>query len=205
MKVLERNYGNVKCDLDFSNPFELLVAVILSARCKDKTVNMITKKLFVKYKNIIDFANLNVLELENYIKPVGFFKKKSRSIIESSNIILNKYNGKVPRTMNDLLKLPGVARKTANVVLANAFNLSYGIAIDTHVKRISNILNLTKNTSAFKIENDLMNLLPKHYWIKFPLLLQKLGKENCKAKHPIHNLCPISSICPQKLRFTFNL
>ncbi|OEG70885.1 endonuclease III, partial [Candidatus Endomicrobiellum trichonymphae] len=156
IKILEKNYGYVKCVLNFSSPFELLTATILSAQCTDERVNKITENLFKRYKNVEDYANADVLELENYVKSAGFFRSKAKNIIKSAQMVINKYNGDVPQTMEELLELSGGARKTANVVLGSAFGKSEGIAVDTHVIRIANLLKLTEYDDPVKIEKILM-------------------------------------------------
>jgi endonuclease-3 len=196
IKILEKNYGYIKCALNFSSPFELLTATILSAQCTDERVNKVTEDLFKRYKNVEDYANANILELENYIKSAGFFRNKAKNIIKSAQMVINKYNGGVPQTMKELLELSGVARKTANVVLGSAFGKSEGIAVDTHVIRITNLLKLTKYDDPVKIEKDLMKIIPKKYWMSFSFLIQTLGRRICKARNPEHVVCPLNEICP---------
>ncbi|GHT42643.1 endonuclease III [Endomicrobiia bacterium] len=196
IKILEKNSGQVKCVLNFSTPFELLTAVILSAQCRDERVNKITENLFKRYKNISDYANADISEFENYIKSAGFFRNKAKNIIRSARLIIDMHNGAVPHDMEELLKLPGVARKTANVVLGNAFGKAAGIAVDTHVIRIANLLKLTKYDDPVKIEKDLMKIVPKEYWIKFSFYIQVLGRRICKAKAPNHEICALNKICP---------
>ena len=196
IKILERNYGNVRCALDFSNPFELLTATILSAQCTDERVNKVTKDLFKRYKGVEDYAGADVFELENYIKSAGFFRNKAKNIIKSARLVVSKYNGNVPQTMEELLDLSGVARKTANVVLGVAFGKAEGIAVDTHVIRIANLLKLTKYCDPVKIEKDLVKIIPQKYWIKFSFLIQALGRRICKARNPAHTVCPLDKICP---------
>jgi len=196
IKILERNYKDVKCALNFSNPFELLTATILSAQCTDKRVNEVTKSLFNRYKDIEDYANADVLEVENYIRSAGFYRNKAKNIIRCAQLIINKYGGDVPQTMENLLELPGIARKTANVVLSSAFGIAEGIAVDTHVIRIANLLKLTKYDDPVKIEKDLIEIVPKRYWIKFSFLIQALGRRICKARNPNHSVCPLNKICP---------
>ena len=186
----------IKCPLKFSNPFELLIAVILSAQCTDERVNKITQNLFKKYKRLQDYANADISEFESCIKSVGFFRNKAKSIIKSAQMVLRLYDGQVPQTMEELLKLPGVARKTANVVLGHAFCKAEGIAVDTHVIRIANLLKLTKYENPVKIEKDLMLIVPKQYWTNFSLLIQTLGRKVCKARNPNHEACPLNKICP---------
>ncbi|MDR1926331.1 MAG: endonuclease III [Endomicrobium sp.] len=196
MKVLEKNFGHVKCALNFSTTFELLVAVILSAQCTDERVNKVTENLFNIYKNIKDYASADILEFENHIRSVGFFRNKAKNIIMSAQLVIDVYNGLVPQTMEELLKLPGVARKTASVVLGIGFGKMEGIAVDTHVIRISNLLKLTEHGNPMKIEIDLMKIVPKEYWVKFSSYIQTLGRRVCKAKNPNHAICPINKIFP---------
>jgi endonuclease-3 len=196
IKILEKDLGQVKCALNFSTPFELLTAVILSAQCTDERVNKITKNLFKVYKDTADYANADSLEFENHIKSAGFFRNKAKNIIKSAKLIMNTHNGAVPRTMEELLKLPGVARKTANVVLGVAFGKAAGIAVDRHVIRIANLLKLTKYDNPVKIEEDLMKIVPKQYWIKCSFYIQTLGRRVCKARNPNHEICPLNKICP---------
>ncbi|MDR1401108.1 MAG: endonuclease III [Endomicrobium sp.] len=200
IKILEENYKNVKCALDFSNPFELLIATILSARCKDERVNNVTNGLFKKYRNIRDYANADVLEFGNYIRSVGFFRNKAKNIIRSAQLAINKYNGIIPQTMKELLEFPGVARKTANVVLSVAFEKNEGIVVDTHVIRILNLLKLTEYNDPVKIEKDLIRIVPKEYWMSFSFLVQTLGRRICKARNPDHSICPLSKLCPSSCK-----
>ncbi|MDR1663175.1 MAG: endonuclease III [Endomicrobium sp.] len=199
LKIIENlneTFGYIKCPLKFSNPFELLVSVVLSAQCSDERVNKITENLFKKYKYLQDYANADISEFESYIKPAGFFRSKAKNIIKSAQIVLKLHNGEVPQTMEDLIRLPGVARKTANVVLGHAFCKVEGIAVDTHVTRIANLLKLTKHENPIKIEIDLMAIVPKQYWINFSLLIQTLGRKICKARNPRHAGCSLNKICP---------
>jgi endonuclease-3 len=196
IKNLKETFGYIKCPLKFSNPFEILVAVILSAQCTDERVNKITESLFKKYKRLQDYANADISEFENCIKTAGFFRNKAKNIIKSAQMVLRLYDGQVPQTMEELLKLPGVARKTANVVLGHAFCKAEGIAVDTHAIRIANLLKLTKYENPVKIEKDLMAIVPKQYWINFSLLIQTLGRKVCKARNPNHAACPLNKICP---------
>jgi endonuclease-3 len=194
-KELKRIYPKAKIALNFSNPWELLVAVILSAQTTDKKVNEITEKLFKKYKTIDDYAKANFKEFENDIKGVNYYKNKAKFILENAKIIKEKFGGKVPRTMEELLQLKGVARKTANVVLSVAYNIYEGIAVDTHVKRLTRLLGLTKETKPEKIEKDLMAIIPKGpEWRDFPLRLIQYGREYCPAKKHNHKNCPLTKI-----------
>jgi endonuclease-3 len=194
-KELKRIYPKAKIALNFSNPWELLVAVILSAQTTDKKVNEITEKLFKKYKTIDDYAKANLKEFENDIKGVNYYKNKAKFILENAKIIKEKFGGKVPRTMEELLQLKGVARKTANIVLSVAYNIYEGIAVDTHVKRLTRLLGLTKETKPEKIEKDLMTIIPKGpEWKDFPLRLIQYGREYCPAKKHDHKNCPLTKI-----------
>jgi endonuclease-3 len=200
IEILTKEYPNVKTtDLNFSNPLELLVATILSAQCTDKRVNQVTQSLFKKYKSVEDYANADIKTFENEIRQTGFYKNKARNIIRSAKMILEKFNGKVPDSMEKLLQLPGVARKTANIVLTCAFGKIEGIPVDTHVRRLAQRLQLTKNDDPVKIEQDLMKLVDKKYWGKFSFLLIRHGREICNAKKPKCNECAIKSLCPSKI------
>jgi endonuclease-3 len=196
IKILEKNYGHVKCALDFSSPFELLTATILSAQCADERVNKVTEDLFKRYKSIEGYANADILELENYIKSVGFFRNKAKNIIKSAQMVVNRYNGDMPQTMEELLELSGVGRKTANIVLGSAFGKTEGIAVDTHVIRIANLLKLTEYADPVKIEKDLMKIIPPKYWMNFSFMIQSLGRRICKARNPNHVICPLNELCP---------
>jgi endonuclease-3 len=194
--LLKENYDYNVNFLNYNNPFELLIATILSAQCTDERVNIVTKSLFKKYKNIEDYANANLEEFMLDIKSTGFYRNKAKNIIETANIILNDFNKKVPDNINDLIKLKGVARKTANVVLHHAFNKDVGIAIDTHVKRLSNRLGFTKENNPDKIEQDLLKIIPKEDWGKINVLLISHGRKTCKAINPNCNNCFLNKICP---------
>lgn len=196
IKILEKEYGDVQVALEFRKPYELLFATILSAQCTDERVNKVTSVLFKKYKTLKDYANADISEFENDIRSTGFFRNKAKNIINSAKMILDKYQGKVPQTMEELVELPGVARKTANIVLSAAYGKYEGIAVDTHVIRISNLLNLTKHKDAVKIEKDLMKIVPRKNWKNFSLLIQTLGRRVCKARRPGHDFCPLKEICP---------
>jgi endonuclease-3 len=195
IKLLEKNYPDAKLALDYSKPIELLVAVILSAQCTDARVNIVTKSLFKKYKSIADYANADISILENDIRSTGFYRNKAKNIKNSAKILLEKFNQKIPNTMEEILTLPGVARKTANVVLGNLYGIVKGIAVDTHVIRISKLLGLTKNTIPEKIEQDLMKNVPYQNWFKFSYLIQSLGRTFCKARHPYCLQCILNKIC----------
>ncbi len=195
IKILNKEYKGVTIALDFSNIFELLVATILSAQCTDKRVNIITSKLFKKYQTIEEYAKADLVEFQNDIKSAGFYRNKAKNIISTANKILKNYNGKVPDTMDELIKLDGVARKTANIVLGSGYGITAGIAVDTHVIRLSNLIGLSKHSDPVKIEQDLMKLIPKKYWIQISFLIQTLGRRICKARKPAHDLCPIKNLC----------
>jgi endonuclease-3 len=172
------------------------VATILSAQCTDKRVNIVTEKLFKKYRTVRDYASANLKEFEQDIRQTGFYRNKAKNIIATAKMLLKQHNGKVPAEMDALLELPGVARKTANVVLGNGFGVVEGIAVDTHVIRVCGLLGLTKNTAPERIEQDLMALVPKKDWFIFSHLIQALGRAICIARRPQHAICPLSDICP---------
>ena len=195
---LKKHYPEAKIALRYGNPFELLVATILSAQCTDERVNKVGEKLFKKYRTVTDYAKARQSELEKDIRSTGFFRHKARNIINSARIILKKFSGKVPRTMEEILQLPGVARKTANIVLGNAYGVVEGIAVDTHVRRLSYRLGLTENTDPEKIEQNLMKIVPRSDWFVFPYLLQTHGRKICLARSPRCPVCFLKDICPKK-------
>ncbi len=201
IKRLKTKYPNAKIALKFSNNWELLVAVILSAQCTDKKVNEVTSELFKKYQALDDYVGADPKEFEQMIRPTGFYRAKAKNILASAKIIKEKFGGKIPRTMAEMLTLHGVARKTANVVLGNAYGVVEGIAVDTHVRRLSQRLGLSSNDDPVKIERDLMRLIPKKDWFKFTYLLIDHGRAICKAKDPRCDLCPLSDICPSAFKF----
>ncbi len=196
IKILKKNYPDVDCALVHESPFQLMVATILSAQCTDKRVNEVTKTLFKKYKTPKDFASAKPSELEQQIRSTGFFHQKTRWIQAASSKILNEFKGQVPRTMEELLTLPGVARKTANVVLGTAFKTASGIVVDTHVKRLAKRMGLTKNTDPVKVEQDLVRIISQQDWIWFSHALITHGRQICKAINPACETCPINSLCP---------
>jgi endonuclease-3 len=196
ISLLKKAYPNAKCSLNHSNPLELLIATILSAQCTDERVNMVTPELFRKYKSCSDYANADRADLEAEIRSTGFFRNKTKSIQGAAKMICEKYGGKVPHSMEELLALPGVARKTANVVLGNAFGIASGVVVDTHVARLSTRLRLTDNKQPEKIEQDLMVLVPKKDWIDFPHLMIYHGRKICKARTPLCADCVIERLCP---------
>lgn len=191
-------FPNVTCALHHSSPWELLVATILSAQCTDERVNKVTPGLFKKYPAMQDFANVNQDELAQDIRSTGFFNNKSKSIIGAARKILSDYKGEIPRNIEDLLTVPGAARKTANVVLGTAFGITSGIVVDTHVARISQRLDFTKNTDPVKIEQDLMKIVPKDRWILFSHQIIHHGRNLCTARNPKCSACPLYELCYAK-------
>jgi endonuclease-3 len=201
IKLLRKNYPDAKISLKYKNLPQLLVAVMLSAQCTDLKVNEVTKGLFQKYKSAEDFADADLRTFEKDIRSTGFYKVKARHIKESFEIIVKKYDSKMPSSMDDLIKLPGVARKTANIVLSNAYGIVEGIAVDTHVTRLSQRLDLTHNNYPDKIEQDLMKSIPKKDWFKFTYLLIEHGRQICSAKKPLCNDCLLNKLCPSAFKF----
>ena len=196
IRRLKRTYRGAKCSLNHSNPFELLIATILSAQCTDERVNIVTADLFRKYTKPEDYLKVSPRELEKDIQSTGFFRNKTKSIQGTSKVLLEEYGGKVPHTMDELLELPGVARKTANVVLGNAFGVKAGVVVDTHVTRLSHRLGFTQEKTAEKIEKDLIEIVPKRDWVIFPHLMIYHGRKICKARNPLCAECPIEKYCP---------
>lgn len=194
---LHKAYPTAHCELNFSNPLELLVATILSAQCTDKRVNIVTENLFKKYRSAADFANANLSALEQDIKTAGFYRNKAKSIKAAAQSIVEKHGGQVPRTMEELIELGGVGRKTANVVLGNAFNINLGVVVDTHVARLSFRLGLVSETDPVKIEQVLMKLVPQERWTLFSHLLIWHGRRRCYARNPDCANCEVRSLCPQ--------
>lgn len=201
IRRLKKRFPNAKIVLNFSDNWELLVAVILSAQCTDKKVNEVTEKLFKKYRTLANYVKANPREFERMIKPTGFYRAKAKNILASAKMIKEKFDGKIPQTMAGMLELPGVARKTANVVLGNAYGVFEGIAVDTHVRRVSQRLGLSGHNDPDKIEQDLTILVPKKNWFKFTYLLIDHGRAICSAKDPRCDLCPLSDICPSAFQF----
>ncbi len=196
---LERKYPGAKIALRYSNPMQLLAAVIMSAQATDKKVNEITATLFKKYKAVDDFADANPKKFAEEIRQIGFFRQKALSIITSAKIIRNTFGGKVPRTMKEMLTLRGVARKSANVVLGNAYGVVEGIAVDTHVRRLSQRLGFSAHDDPVKIEKGLMSLFPKKKWFKVTYTLIDHGRAICTARNRKCSLCPVKNICPASL------
>ena len=196
LKLLRKEFPRPKTALLHENPFQLLIATILSAQCTDERVNLVTKDLFKKYKFPKDFAAANVAELESDIKSTGFFRMKTRNIIACSKTLLDLHGGKVPDSMQELVKLPGVGRKTANVVLGQAFGIASGIVVDTHVHRLAQRLGFTKEDTPEKIEEDLMKVFPKRYWIDVGSIVILHGRKTCSARKPNCLACPVNKLCP---------
>jgi len=195
---LDEAYPDASCELKFENPFQLLIATILSAQCTDVRVNQVTQELYKKYKKPEDFAYASAAELEKEIRPTGFFRNKTKSIMGASKAIVENFGGRVPRTMEEILTLPGVARKTANVVLGTAYGIASGVVVDTHVIRLSHRLDLTRNEDPKKIEQDLMAILPEDKWIKFSHQLIWHGRRICAARKPKCPECNLESLCYSK-------
>ncbi len=201
IRLLRKQNPNPHTALNHSNPLEMLVATMLSAQCTDKRVNMVTEKLFKKYRAPKDYAEADLKELEQDIRSINFYQAKARNIKNANKMLTEKFNSQVPDNMDDLVQLPGVARKTANVVLSSAFHKAEGIAVDTHVRRVSQRLGLTGSTDPNKIEQDLMRLVPPKDWIDFSHLLIQHGREVCTAKHPRCAECVLNKICPSAFKF----
>lgn len=191
---LEEIYPDAKCELDYTTPFELLIATILSAQCTDIRVNKVTKELFKKYNEPQEFVNLSEEEISSYIKSCGLFKSKAQKIKQTSEQICKEFDGKVPDTLENLIKLPGVGRKTANVVLSNAFNQD-AIAVDTHVFRVANRIGIVKSNTPEKMEFELMKVIPKNRWSHSHHLMIFHGRRICKARKPECSKCPIKNDC----------
>ena len=196
IEILKQQYPAAHCALQHRDPLELLVATILSAQCTDVRVNIVTRELFTKYRSAEDYANADPDTFEQEIKSTGFFRNKTRSIIGMAQALVEHHDGQVPATMDELTALPGVGRKTANVVLGNAFGIDEGIVVDTHVKRIANRLKLTTKTDPEKIERDLMTLVPREDWTVFSHLLIHHGRQLCPARSPKCEICPVNRLCP---------
>lgn len=196
LELLKKEYPSSTTALEFKTPFQLLIATILSAQTTDTQVNKITPKLFSRFSGPGEFANAKLQDIQQSISSINFYKTKASNIKKLSEKIMNDFDGKVPDTMEKLLSLPGVARKTANVVLSQAFGKNQGIVIDTHVKRVSYRLGITKNTNPAKIENDLMKIIPEKEWGSFSFRLIQHGRKICKAKNPMCNQCIFSELCP---------
>lgn len=199
-KRLKKLYPDAHCELNHSNPFELLIATILSAQCTDVRVNMVTPALFKKYPTPQKMAKAKLEDVQDAIKSINFFNNKSKSLIGCAQMLVEKYKNEVPKTVEELSELPGVGRKTANVVLGNAFNINTGIVVDTHVKRTTHLLGLTKNTDPEKVEQDLIKLFPNETWTDLAHLLIFLGRRTCIARRPQCDLCVLKDLCPSVLQ-----
>ena len=195
--ALHATYPDAHCELNYTNPLELLIATILSAQCTDKRVNIVTKDLFRKYRSARDFAAADLKELENDVKTTGFFRNKAKNIQACCQALVEKHDSEVPRTMDELTALGGVGRKTANVVLGNAFNINVGVVVDTHVARLSHRLGLTRQTTPEKIEEDLQKLVPQEQWCLFSHLLIWHGRRRCLARLPDCPRCEVKDLCPR--------
>jgi len=195
--ALQRTYPEAHCELNFSSPLQLLVATILSAQCTDKRVNLVTAELFKKYRSAKDFADAPLSELETAVKTTGFFRNKAKNIKACCAALVKTFGGEVPRTMGELHALAGVGRKTANVVLGNAFGINIGVVVDTHVTRLSNRLGLAKGEDAVKLEQQLMKLVPQNDWTLFSHWLIWHGRRRCPARKPDCANCEIQNLCPQ--------
>ena len=201
LALLKRTYPDAACSLHFSSPLELLVATIMSAQCTDVRVNMVTPGLFKKYPTAADYAKSSQEELEKALQSTGFYRNKAKSIRAMSAVLVEKYSGEVPRTMDELTDLPGVGRKTANVVLGNAFGQNVGVVVDTHVARLSHRLGLTTHTDPVKIELDLMKIIPQKDWTLWSHLLIHHGRAICNARRPMCEECPLRPLCPSAATF----
>lgn len=199
IQLFKKYYPNVECALHYSTPEELLIATILSAQCTDARVNMVTEGLFKKYKNVEAFAKANLKQLEKDVKPTGFYKNKAKNIKLCCQKLVKDYNSKVPQNLEELVQLNGVGRKTANVVLGNAFGIASGVVVDTHVTRISNKLGFVNSKNAVVIERELNELIDKKYWIEYPHWLIHHGRTICKARSPKCDQCFLSELCPSSI------
>lgn len=197
--LFQKYYPDAQCALVHSNPWELLVATILSAQCTDARVNIVTKTLFKKYKTPQDFAAAKLPQLEQDIRSTGFYKNKAKNIKACAEVIVAEHGGQVPRDLDSLIALAGVGRKTANVVLGNAFGISSGVVVDTHVTRLSRRLGLTRQKMAEKIEKDLMRVVPREHWILFSHWLILHGRQICKARKPLCSTCFLDDRCPKRI------
>ncbi len=201
LERLKKVHPDAHCELHHSNPYELLLATILSAQCTDARVNMVTPGLFKKYPNPQKLAKARLEDVEESIKSVNFFRNKAKNLIGCAQMLVDKYKGEIPRSLEELSELPGVGRKTANVLLGNAFNINTGIVVDTHVKRTAHILGFSRHTDPAKVEVDLMKLFPNDQWTDLSHLLIFLGRRTCVARRPQCDLCNLKDICPSKEKF----
>jgi endonuclease III len=199
IRILKKTYPAAHCALNHTNPLELLIATMLSAQCTDERVNLVTATLFRKYRQAEDYVKVERTELERDLSSINFYRNKAKNIQAACQIIAEQHQARVPETMEELLTLPGVARKTANVVLGNAFGVAAGIVVDTHVARLSQRLGLTKHEQPEKIERDLLSITPRKDWIILPHLLISHGRALCKARNPQCQACPLEALCPASL------
>lgn len=199
IETLKTTYPDAKCSLDFNTPFELVVAVMLSAQCTDERVNKTTPEIFKKYSTPSDFVKISLEELEKLIHPCGFYKNKAKNIKACAQKILEDFNGEVPKTMDELLTLPGVGRKSANVILLEVFDIATGVAVDTHAKRLANRIGLSSSSDPVKIEQDLLKIIPKEYLKDVNHLFMWLGRNSCTARNPKCETCSIKNLCKKKL------
>jgi len=200
IQTLKEAYPNARTALRFTSPLELLVATVLSAQCTDERVNRVTESLFQKYRSAKDYAEVDLGDLEEDIRPTGFFGNKAKAIKNQCAELVNRYNGEVPASLEELVSLPGIGRKTANLILGEAFGIP-GIVVDTHVKRLGNLIGLTKKTDPGKIEFDLMEIVPKEQWTLFSNLLILHGRAVCVARKPKHDRCKIVDLCDEGIRW----
>jgi endonuclease-3 len=194
ISALKRLLPNAKIILKYGNNWELLVAVVLSAQCTDKKVNEVTAKLFKKYRTLDDYVHANRAEFEKDIRSTGFYRNKAKNILAAAKVVKTKFGGKLPRTMEEMVTIPGIGRKSANVILGNAYGVVEGIAVDTHVRRLSGKLGLSNNTDPEKIEKDLMEIIPKREWFSFTYLLIEYGRKYCPARPHDHANCPLTKL-----------
>jgi endonuclease-3 len=197
IRLLRREYPDATCSLTFANPLELLVATVLSAQCTDERVNKVTKDLFRKYRSAADYARAPIAELEKDIQSTGFFRNKAKSIQNCCRLLAENYDSQVPKSIEQLIELPGVGRKTANVVLGTAFGIASGVVVDTHVTRLSQRMGLTKHKDAEKIEKDLMAIVPKNEWVALAHRMIQHGRKVCAARKPKCEVCTLNSVCPK--------
>jgi len=201
IELLEKQYPTAKTALHYSNPLEILVATMLSAQTTDERVNIVTEKLFKKYRTAEDYANADLKELEQDIRSTGFYHNKARNLKKCCQLLVEKYNSQVPKTMEEMLELPGVARKTANIVLYYSYGVIAGVAVDTHVRRVSQRLGISEHDDPEKIEQDLMQITPKDKWMKLTDLLIFHGRQVCIARKPKCEICVLNKICPSAFTF----
>ena len=202
LEILKKEYPHAKTALIHKNPLELLIATILSAQCTDKRVNIVTKKLFKKYRSAGDYGDANLNDFEKDIYSCGFYRNKAKNIINACAIIEQKFSSKVPKDFNELLKLPGVARKTANCIMGNAYDIASGVIVDTHVIRLSQRLGISKNKNADKIEQDLIKQIPQNEWISFSHRIIDHGRKICDARKPKCEICSLNKLCPSAFKIS---